>query len=433
MPSKLKTSNRKSKSRKYRGGVEGDEIATSGTVADGVATSLGTVADGVATSDTAASPGNAVSNNGLYTPATRDNFYPGIFDTVPPASDASKLSAVTTPAPPVSTEPEKQPLPTAVEIVGELKKMPKGTFPFQGPALALAGALAPMVDKYKDRIANIAGYENADEAVSSMVQLAMKQAVPAGIDINSLTPEQLDKYTPAITNKLTELEQQFISEGQNGETMTFTDLRTGESYTVTFDDTCPRVGSAAAGGDKKKYRKMKGGWGDKEKIQLIDLYLTYSEALKKGLKDFSIIYKGTQQPYERLDNEGKLFALKEITKTISGFIKLLNKCSEPVKAHLQEKLQPSAGGRKKQRGGADDFIFSKLYNTQGLIMDNNDPIKNAVAYTNTADQIPQPFSSISSGATYSSGIEASFLQDVLPVLNMAGGMKQKLKSKQDRK
>lgn len=161
------------------------------------------------------------------------------------------------------------------------------------------------------------------------------------------------------------------------------------------------------------------------------------------------------------DDDTKLKTLQETTNKITAFVTLLATKKDavieysktipmeqigtlgfrkqvPSLAAIEQMYQaleaaPSVGGRKKQRGGFSDFTFSKIYNTQGLITDDNDPIEKGMNYINTADQIPQPFSSVSSGATYSSGLEPSFLQDVLPVLNMAGGMKQKLKSKQVRK
>ena len=148
-----------------------------------------------------------------------------------------------------------------------------------------------------------------------------------------------------------------------------------------------------------------------EKLQTVsNSIMNFIELLKDSTKHKGII---TYLNSFRTEQVGSIYGLRKTVPSLEA---------------IRERL-----GIVSQSGGADDFTFSKIYNTQGLIVDDNDPIKNASSYINTADQIPQPFSSVSSGATYSSGLEPAFLQDVLPVLNMAGGMKQKLKSKRARK
>ena len=176
------------------------------------------------------------------------------------------------------------------------------------------------------------------------------------------------------------------------------------------------------GGEKQN--KMKGGFGED---RLINGYINVSKGLTalKNSQDFNLVNNGISVGYKSLNEEDKKRHLKNFAGIIYLFIKLFNKKPDYVKSRM-----PSSGGKKskKQRGGADEMNFSKMYNTQGLIIDNNDPIENAMAYNNTADQIPQPFSSGSSGAaSYTSGIDAQSLQDVLPVLGMTGGDKKKSK------
>lgn len=152
------------------------------------------------------------------------------------------------------------------------------------------------------------------------------------------------------------------------------------------------------------------------------------------------------------DDATKLKTLQEVATKIIAFVNLLATKKDAIMQYSStiptetigimgfRKQVPSLKAIEEmydqlpQSGGADEMIFSKMYNTQGLVVDNNDPIKNALSYNNTADQIPQPFSSGSSGAaSYTSGIDPRFLQDVLPVLGMTGGDKKKSKSKRNRK
>lgn len=208
---------------------------------------------------------------------------------------------------------------------------------------------------------------------------------------------------------------------------------TGEPLPTVDLTSCPMPLPSTTFEGGLKNRKMKGGvlfQTDASKDKLIDVYLAITKGLE-NINDFEVFNKGTRITYGKLSEADKIRYLKNFTVIIHRFIALFNSCSDYVKQRVSSK--GLAGGRRNQKGGADDFTFSKIYNTQGLIIDNNDPIVKASSYINTADQIPQPFSSASSGATYSSGLEPAFLQDVLPVLNMAGGVKQKLKSKRDRK
>ena len=203
----------------------------------------------------------------------------------------------------------------------------------------------------------------------------------------------------------------------------------------------------AVGGNKE----MKGGDLSENEKTTIEGYVKGSFVLQNKNKwDL-----GNNVMYASATKEVKQQALQNVAKHFTNFIGLLNVADDTKMTEIKTAIQevslpktgifsrfgmaelpvnvPSSGGKKskKQRGGADEMIFSKMYNTQGLIEDTNDPIQNALAYNNTADQIPQPFSSGSSGAaSYTSGIDPTFLQDVLPVLGMVGGKK---KSKRNHK
>ena len=211
------------------------------------------------------------------------------------------------------------------------------------------------------------------------------------------------------------------------------DPSTGEILPEIDFDSCPMpLPSTTVGGVKN--RKTKGGaigfQTDAKKNRLIDAYLLIKKGLN-NLDEFKVVRDGVRVNYNTLSDAAKMEHLKNIAGVMNLFVRLLNSCTEYVKQYVQSK-GGLAGGNNEQQGGSD-FNLSKIYSTQGLIIDNNDPIVKASSYINTADQIPQPFSSASSGASYSSGIEPQFLQDVLPVLNMAGGVKQKLKSKRNYK
>lgn len=162
--------------------------------------------------------------------------------------------------------------------------------------------------------------------------------------------------------------------------------------------------------------------------KIIQFYKETSEVLNQINTGGNPTIQGRN--YNDLTPQEKTKYLQTFAETIKTFIKLFNKKPDYVKTKMTE----SAGGKKskKQHGGADEMNYAKMYNTQGLIVDNNNPIDNALSYNNTADQIPQPFSSGSSGAgSYVSGIDATSLNPVLPILGtMAGGKK---KSKRNHK
>uniref|UniRef100_A0A6C0CSS3 Uncharacterized protein n=1 Tax=viral metagenome TaxID=1070528 RepID=A0A6C0CSS3_9ZZZZ len=187
----------------------------------------------------------------------------------------------------------------------------------------------------------------------------------------------------------------------------------------------PETGEKIYKEDNNSTYGQKGGL---KEDPLIRGYFSVSKGLS-NLENYNVINNGYSVEYMKLDEKDKIKHLKNMSDIISRFISLFNKKPNLVKAYMNA-APASSGGKKskKQRGGADEMNFSKMYNTQGLIINNNDPIQNALSYNNTADQIPQPFSSGSSGAAaYTSGIDPTFLQDVLPVLAMTGGYKKKSK------
>jgi hypothetical protein len=194
---------------------------------------------------------------------------------------------------------------------------------------------------------------------------------------------------------------------------------------------------------------------DQSQVTLTDADVTtLTTPEKKAVLDYLELSRLLQEKkiFTGQDDATKLKILQEVATKIIAFVNLLATKKDAVMQYsntIPTETVGIMGFRKQvpslkaieeiydqlpQSGGADEMIFSKMYNTQGLIEDNNDPIQNALSYNNTSEQIPQPFSSGSSGAAaYTSGIDPRFLQDVLPVLGMTGGDKKKSKSKRNRK
>jgi hypothetical protein len=262
------------------------------------------------------------------------------------------------------------------------------------------------------------GVEDDNQPLNDLENNVMPE-VPAPI-AQDLMPE-----APTVSQVATNLalpNQEEFKENQSN----------GEVYQLEYVATDPITGikTILSGGYKIKQKGGLLGFGPSAE-QTIEAYKKTIEIITQinNGENPSVMSNGIFRPYNDLDAKEKTQQLQQFTKTILAFMQVLNKNPDLVKS----KMVPSSGGKKskKQRGGADEMIFSKMYNTQGLIEDTNDPIQNALAYNNTADQIPQPFSSGSSGAaSYTSGIDPTFLQDVLPVLGMVGGKK---KSKRNHK